>query len=153
MGEPVVTSRILKKVAEKKEDSVLSVLCVCGVKRGAYTIALCKKNEFESIFMERFAKQVSKAPLILFLQSTIIALFYRKSSVWMTKCLPQICFMQICNSYSSSLGKSNDPARPPHFSHIEDPDIKFTPSPVHPYSEPPKEYSIKSKQILTQNAF
>ena len=48
MGELVVTSRVLKKVAEKKEDSVLSVLCVCGVKRGAYTIALCKKNEFES---------------------------------------------------------------------------------------------------------
>lgn len=56
MGKFVVISRILKKVAEKKEDSVLSVLCVCGVKKGAYTIALCKKNEFESIFIVWFAK-------------------------------------------------------------------------------------------------
>ena len=56
MGESVVTGRILKKVAEKKQESVLSELCECGVKQGAYTIALCKKNEFESIFLERFAK-------------------------------------------------------------------------------------------------
>ena len=46
----MVISRVLKEVAEKKEGSVLSVFCVCGVKKGIYAIALCKKDEFESSF-------------------------------------------------------------------------------------------------------
>ena len=43
--------RILKEIAEKRKEAVISVLCVTGIRNGKYTMFLCGSNALQGILV------------------------------------------------------------------------------------------------------